>query len=455
MIRMFNTIRLFFCWAAGTLLLLPGCKKWEDHNRITDEHIKQNLLERIQEIPDPSSSSGLLARSGYADTLASSRVFTVYAPNNAALSPIIATLENDANALKQFVANHIASQAHYAQSTEGLQRIPVLNGKYHDLSATAIDDVVFSAKDLAAQNGVIQVIGAALPVLNNTWGFAETDARMPSLQKVAMVDSLGGPFRTRVHNLRDESKNFTLFVLQDAAWQSELDKLKPYSNVPGNADSTSKVAGWLVAKDLAVEALYKSAAEIPDTIVSRSGVRVGIDKSAIVSTIKTSNGVVYVMSKLEVPLRNKFRDIIIEAENYTSASANRLANTYIRDKRDSATGGIFRDILVYNHGLAQFNLRYRLAEVPAAKYRVYWMALHDNIGGLTTTFTQKIGVDSFNSPLPAYVTVPLNIYAEQFAGEFTLTNFRPGFNLFLTAANSTTAAANPILCNYIRLEPVF
>lgn len=452
---MYNKIKTLFLIATGIAVLLPACKKWNDHNSITDEHIAQNLLERIQANPDLSSFAGLLTKSGYSDTLASSRVFTVYAPNNAALATLATSLEGDAEALKKFVANHIANQARYAQSTEGFQRIPVLNGKYHNLSSGAIDDIAFTAKDLAAQNGVIQVIGAALPVLNNTWDFAATDTRMPVMQKTAMVDSLGSLFRTRVHNLGDESKNFTLFVLQDAAWQSEINRFKPYSNVPGNADSATKVASWLIIKDLAVDAFYKSAAEIPDTIVSRSGVRVGIDKSAIVSAIKTSNGVVYVMNKLEVPLRNKFRDIIIEAENYSGASANRLGNTYIRDKRDSATGGFFRDILVYNHGLAQFNLRYRLTEVPAVKYRVYWMALNDNINNMTAPFTQKIGVDSFNSPLPAYVTVPLNTYAEQLAGEFTLTSFRPGFNLFLTAANNTTANTNAIVCNYIRLEPVF
>ncbi|MCH5717988.1 fasciclin domain-containing protein [Niabella hibiscisoli] len=452
---MYNQIKNLFLIAGVSLLLLNSCKKWEDHNGITDDHIAQNLFERIQGNPDLSSFAGLLAKSGYADTLASSRVFTVYAPSNAALSSVAASLESDMAALKQFVANHIANQARYAQSTEGLQRIPVLNGKYHNLSAIAIDDVIFSSKDLAAQNGVVQVIGAPLLVLNNTWAFAETDARMPVLQKVAMVDSLGSLFRTRAHNLRDESKNFTLFVLQDGAWQSEINRFKPFSNVPGNADSTIKVAGWLVVKDLAVDTLYKTAADIPDTIISRSGVRVGIDKSAIVSSVKTSNGVVYIMNKLEVPFRNKFRDIIVEAENYTSASANRLSNTYIREKRDSATGGTFKDVLVYNHGLAQFNLRYRLTEVPAVKYRVYWMALNDNINNMTAPFTQKIGVDSFNSPLPAYVTVPLNTYAEQLAGEFTLTNFRPGFNLFLTAANNATANTSAIVCNYIRLQPVF
>ncbi|MGE9313864.1 fasciclin domain-containing protein [Niabella sp. CJ426] len=453
---MYNQIKKLFLIVSSGLVVLAGCKKWEEHNRVEDKNLALNLLERIQANPELSAFAGLLAKSGYADTLASSRNFTVYAPSNAALASIAAGLESsDIEVLKKFVANHIANKAYYTQAVQGLQRIPVLSGKYHDLNSAAINDVGFSEKDLVAQNGVIQVLGAALPLLNNTWDFAATDTRMPALQKVAMVDSLGSLFRTRVHNLGDESKNFTLFVLQDAAWQSEVNKFKPYSNVLGNADSTAKVAGWIVVKDLAVDALYKSAAEIPATVVSRSGVSVAINKNDIVSTIRTSNGVVYVMSRLEVPLANKFKDIIIQAENYAAASANRLANTYIRDKRDSATGSIFRDILVYNHGLAQFNLRYRITEVPSLKYRAYWMALNDNINGMTAPFTQKIGVDSFNSPLPAYVTVPLNTYAEQLAGEFTLTNYRPAFNLFLTAANNTTANTNAIVCNYIRLVPVF
>ncbi len=451
---MCNKIRKLFLAIFSIGLLLAGCKKWEDHNRITDENIALTLLERLQANPDLSTFTDLLVKSGYADTLASLKMFTVYAPVNAALSSITASLENDNQALKAFVANHIANQAYYSDSVAETQRIPMLNGKYHDITSGTIDDLAFSSKDLAAKNGVVQVLSAFLPFLSNTWEFTETDARMPALQK-ELMDSVENLFGTRVHNLKDESKNFTLFVLQDAAWQSEVNKFKPHTVVTGNADSTTKVAGWMVLKDLAVDVLYKSAAQIPDTIISKSGVKVGIDKTAIVSSIKTSNGMVYVMNRLEVPLQHKFREIIIEAENYTSASHNRLTNTFIRDKRDSATGNIFRDILVYNHGVAMFNLRYRLTDIPAGKYRAYWMALHDNINNMTTTFNQKIGVDSANSPLPAYVPVPLNTYAEQLAGEFTLTSYRPVFNLFLTAANSTTATANPIVCNYIRLVPVF
>lgn len=448
-------IKWYFVAAIGGFLLLAGCKKWENHNRIVDGNMSVNLLQRIQADPNLSSFAEMLSRTGYDDTLASSRVYTVYAPDNAALQAVAAGLGNDLEAVKKFVANHIANQAYYTASTAGAIRVKVLSGKYHDITASAIDEVSFASKDLVARNGVMHVLKTALPVMGNSWDFAATDARMPVLQRLLMIDSLGGLFRTRVQDLQDESKNFTLIVLQDNAWKAEVDKLKPYSMVPGNADSTGKIAGWLVVKDLVLDTLYNTAADIPDTVTSRSGVRIGINKGAIVSSIKTSNGRVYVLNSLDVRLRDKFKSIVIQAENYTSVSANRTAQVFIRDKRDSATGGVFRDLMAYNHGLALFNFRYRLTEIPSLKYRAYWMALNDNINGMTAPFSQKIGVDSINSPTPAYSVVQLNTYAEQFAGEFTLTQYRPVFNLYLVAANNTTANTNAIVCNYIRLEPVF
>lgn len=438
---------------AGLLLMTQGCTKWEDHNRVSDERVQLNLLERVKADPELSRFAELLVKSGYADSIAASKTFTVYAPTNTALASLAAGVENDIEALRKFVGNHIARQVYNTSGVNGPQRIPMINGKYHDLTATAIDGVAITGKDQPARNGLIQVLAAALPALSNTWEFVSADMRMPSKQKITMVDSFANTFRNRVYDLRTESKTYTLFVLADNAWQAEVNKFKPFY-MTGNADSTANLASWAVVKDFAVDVLYPAVSNLPDTVISKFGVKLGIDKSAVVEAIPTSNGMVYVMNKLEATPRNKFRDIIIEAENYTGASASRPNNTYIRDKIDS-TGKMFRDILVYNHGLPQFNLRYRLTEMPSLRYRAYWMAFHDNINGMTTTFTQKLGVDSANSPAPAYVTVPLNTYAEQFAGEFTLTRYRPAFNLFLTAANSTSATANPIVCNYIRLEPVF
>jgi hypothetical protein len=86
------------------------------------------------------------------------------------------------------------------------------------------------------------------------------------------------------------------------------------------------------------------------------------------------------------------------------------------------------------------------------RYRAYWVALNDF---QTATFSQRIAIDSTNAVAIPYVVVPVNNYSEVLIGEFTLTTFKPSLDIFLMAANSTTAAANSIVCDYIRLEPVY
>ncbi|HET7899484.1 MAG TPA: hypothetical protein VFL47_17475, partial [Flavisolibacter sp.] len=54
-----------------------------------------------------------------------------------------------------------------------------------------------------------------------------------------------------------------------------------------------------------------------------------------------------------------------------------------------------------------------------------------------------------------YTTVPANVYSAVMVGETTLPAYQPTLNVYLTSANSTTAAANPLVCDYIRLEPIF
>ena len=103
-----------------------------------------------------------------------------------------------------------------------------------------------------------------------------------------------------------------------------------------------------------------------------------------------------------------------------------------------------------NHGLALFNLRYDIPEVPSIRYRAFWVAVNDF---QTVTHTQRLGIGSPISTALNYITVPLNSHAEAFIGEFTLTRYSPVLNLFLTAANSTANAANPLVCDYIKLVP--
>ncbi len=438
-----------------TNLLLSGCKKWEDHNAITDPNVSKDLFQRIQENPDLSKFAELLTKSGYDKVIASSQTFTVFAPTNAALSALDPAIAADDAKLKMFVGNHITNQLQ-SSTTSGQVRLQMMNGKYNNLQSGKFDEASITLADQYAKNGYLHIINKMVPVLSNAWSFLQSDPLMPSKQKnflLSLVDSTGSnTFLRNVLDLRIEQKQYTFFVLVDTAWDSEVTKYKMYF-VTGTTDSTNKLAGNAVANDLVIEGVYQ-ASSIPDTILSKFNTKIGIDKNAIVQSIKVSNGIVHVMSRLPVLPRHKFKQYLIQGENYDFSRADRRNVTYFRDKVNPNTGVDFTDVLVFNHDIAQFYLGYRLRNVPSLKFKAYWVALHDNINNNTGTFRQMLGIGNPTASTLPYITVQPNNYNEVYLGEFTLSAFMPFLDIHLTADNSTNDDANKITVDYIRLEPV-
>jgi len=467
---------------AAVVFLAAGCTKWDDHNQSLDPKADKTLLQQITETADLSKFASLVVKSGIDKEIGGSKTYTVYAPSNAALATLDATIEADSARLRQFVSNHITSQTYYTSAVTAEKRIPMLNNKYQNINGKKIDDANITLADQYAKNGVLQVIDKMLPYRNNSWEFIETNPLMPLLQKAYLmrnfynildvanavqigVDTLGRPiyqpgtdsirtnfFWRNVYDIRDETKQFTTFVLTDAAWVTESLRLDPYYRDSLNLYYTNAN----MIREYAIEGAF-DAASLPDTIVSKYNVKLGVPKSAIVQTIKTSNGYVHILNKATVRLQDKFKTIVIEAENYNATSASRAGNIYKREMLDSIPGRRFVDLVAYNHGLALFNFRYNVnGLVGRQKYRVYWVAVNNSINGITTPFTQKLGIDTATSvKFFGYTTVPMFNYKEQLIGEFTLPEFRNNTNVFLTAANTTVAGTNAITCDYIRFEPVF
>lgn len=436
-------------------LCFSGCEKWEDHNALTDSRVGKDLLQQIRENPDLSKFAELLSKTGYDKEIASSKTYTVFAPVNAALATLDPAIEADDAKLRLFVGNHITNQLQTTSAT-GQVRIQMLNGKYLNLQGTMVEDATITGKDLYAKNGYLHITDKMLPALSNAWEFLQTAPQVPAKQKAflaSLTDSTGAnSFLRKVQDLSDEKKQYTFFVLTDTAWDAEVTKYMPYF-VTGTVDSTTTEASRAVVNDFAVEGVYQPAT-IPDTILSKFNTKLGIDKSAIVETIKVSNGIVYVMSKLDVQPKDKFQQYIIQGEDYDFSRLDRRGNTYFRDKYDTTHQKAFKDVLVFGHGIAQFYLGYRLTNVPSMKYKAYWVAVHDNVNSYTGTFTQLLGIGTSTANLLPYVTVSPNNYNEVYLGEFTISTFRPVLNVYLTAANNTTSNTNMITADYIRLEPV-
>ena len=446
-----KTFSIFFF----SILVISGCKKWEDHNALTDSMVAKDLFQRIQEEPELTQFAELLTKTGYDKIIGSSQTYTVFAPVNAALASLDPGVVADLAKLKLFVENHITNQVQPATTSQKV-RLKMMNGKYNSLQNSSFDEASITAGDKYAKNGLVHVINKIVPVRANAWSFLQTDPLMPSKQKsylLGLTDSTGAnSFLRNVHDLSDESKQYTFFVLTDTAWDAEVGRYKTYF-VTGTSDSTTKLASNAVMNDFAIEGVYQPST-IPDTIVSKFNTKVGIDKSAIVQTIRLSNGIVYVMSKLQVLPRHKFRQYVIQGEAYDFSRADRRNVTYFREKYNPVSLTDFKDVLVFNHDIAQFYLGYRLRNVPSIKFKAYWVAVHDNVNNNTGTFRQLLGIGTPTATSLPYIVVQPNNYNEVYLGEFTLTSFRPALDIHVTADNSTNDDANKITVDYIRLEPV-
>ena len=461
-------------------ILVGSCKKWDKHNELNDPGLGKDLFVQVSENSNLSKFAELLIKSGYDKVIASSKTFTVFAPTNAALASLDAAIVNDSAKLSQFVGNHIATQSYFTSAASTQIRIAMLNGKYNNLLGKKFDDANITDPDHAAKNGVLHVIDQMVPALPNCWETLENNPAIPAKQKAYMlslfqnvydltnavqigVDPITGApiyqpgtdsvrtniFWKSVHDLRNESKEYTFFVLTDATFDSEVNKFKIYYST-STVDSTTKLTSFDVVKDLSFDTKYLPTT-VPDTILSKFGVKVPVERPAIVQTIKTSNGIVYIMSKANVQPIHKLKSFYLEGENYRSQSVDRRSNTYFRDRYNPLTNQDFKDVLVNGHGVALFNLGYRVSAANSVKYRAYWVALNDF---QTVTFQQKLSIGSPAAVDLPYTTVPLNSFSEVYLGEFTLAKYVSTLDLYLVAANSTTANVNPLVCDYIRLVPV-
>ena len=466
--------------ALSGIVFLGGCKKWESQIAVNDAKLEIPLMRQLRSDPSLTTFTAMVEKTGYDVMLISSQNFTVYAPLNSALASLDPAISGDLARLTKFVGNHITPQTFYSKDVVSAQRIKMLSGKFNNIQGSTIENAAIVKADQFGKNGVIHIVDKPLLFLENTWNTLSTNSTIPTKQKNYLLSLFGKVFDPTngvqigvnpvngnpiyqagsdsiqtnrywrdVYDLTDESKQYTLFVLEDTAWDAEINKFKTYY-ATSSVDSTQKATSWDIAKDFAIEGLY-NLSNIPDTLVSKFNVKIPISKPAIVRTIKTSNGIIYVMSRINVAPKEKFKSIIIQAENYRFQSVDKVGVTYLRDRFNPLSKNDFRDLLVYNHGVALFNINYRVTNINSVKYRAYWVAVNDF---QSATFTQRLGIGSPTATTLPYTNVVANNFGEVLLGEFTLNNYAPFLDLFLTSANSTTAAVNPIVCDYIRLEPV-
>jgi uncharacterized surface protein with fasciclin (FAS1) repeats len=455
-----------------------SCKKdkWNDRNRIDDPALKKNLLQMISGNPDLSQFNTYLVKTGYDKVIASSKVYTVWAPTNAALQSVDPTILNDTTQLKLLIGNHIAYQSYLTTMPSPALRIRTLNGKNITFTPTQVDDARIVRADQYTANGILHVVDGALLPKMNAWEYLSRittgsmqQAFLQSLQytgidttiaeQIGVDPQTGRPIykpgtgvvelnrflqRTDISN---EDSLLTYVILKDNAFTDEKNKLVRYFT-DTTAALTDTVTQWNVVKDLVFNGVYDPD-NLPAVLYSvKDSVKFHLDRNAIVSVQKVSNGIVYVMDHIDYDLDSKIKPVIIEGERLYDLK-DRTKAYAVRTRINPITHLMFRDIYMANHGINAFWINYRTV-VNSITYKVYWVSVNDFQTG---TFPMKV---AFKDPAAtgfAYKTVERNDYGEVYLGDYTTDHYGL-LNLYLVGNSVTTNGLNTLVLDYIKLVPI-
>ncbi|GGA65313.1 hypothetical protein GCM10008015_02560 [Flavobacterium palustre] len=472
-----------------TLAIISCSNPWDDRTDNGDANLGVTLNEAISKTSETSQFAELLVQTGYDEILASSKTFTVFVPTNAAMAEVESSILNNPEAVRAFVANHITLTAYSSIRTNQQERIKMFTNKNLIFKgSTMIDDATIVNPDQYAKNGVFHIIDKALTPKLNIWqyinsqaGVSATSDYLLSLKDFSIYtsditakalsvergvgylsDSLTNSYLRNVYNLNNENNLYTLFLMEDAGYTAEVDKMKPYliktSNEP-TIDSTAIYAKYFTLRDMAFAKKYELD-ELPATLTSRFGVEVPIDKTQIVQQIHLSNGIVYIMKKVDVPLAKRLLTTRIEGEKNSGYIGSRTPILY-RDRRDPL-GVLFNDIMVQAPTRAKFTLFYNARDMYSTTYKVYWRAINDRT--TSTLFQQKLGIGgsivltgstydvaNFTEAVPLTI-IPFNNYDEILVGQFTMTT--AGNIDMISLIGGATTATSGLTLDYLKFVPV-
>lgn len=424
-------------------VVLASCDAWEDVRNLEGDRSK-NLYEQLSSNPELSTYVKILETTGYDKKLSSDISYTVFAPNNTALTSINLT---DTVALTAWLQNYISEKIVYtdAEGKFSTDRILMLNGKYININGKLISGTPVNKWNIASKNGVVHILGGIIEDRMNIWQYLQTLPENPVVEFITSfnerVMDMDRSVQTGVNNngmpvydtiwtyrntlldsspLANESSTATFLLLD----KTGLDALKvKYSKYFAQKDSV-KMKRDIVKEIISDMILPYQKIEADGRYLNNSGVLVDVNTNAIVKNYNASNGIVYEVSSAEVKMyQNKIKTLIIEGEDYVS----KWPDAWQVRPRTWASGGhdvvlksrtrhsydtIVNSIVTKVNNLYSFNYRNE-NEWPGANtlgepnayisykpqmystsYKIFWKAYDDN--------SEKIHIDSRGVPMSFY-----------------------------------------------------
>jgi len=180
--------------ALAALTFAACSDTWGDHYDGVAAGVESgSLWEAIKQDGNLSNFASVIAACGYDKSLASSQVFTVFAPTNDYLSQaqaneLIASYnaekgkvsEEDNTVIKEFLQNHIALFNHSVASTSN-DSLVLMNGKYTTISSHDINGTPILTSNRLFENGVLFTVGGQINYFPNVFEYLRKDAELDSV----------------------------------------------------------------------------------------------------------------------------------------------------------------------------------------------------------------------------------------------------------------------------------
>ena len=252
----------YICHSFLCLLLAAGlgsCTSplWEDHySSHVDEILDITLMEAIKANPDLSTFASLLESAGLDERLSATQSYTVWAPDNDALSGYQPEDQED---LLVFLKNHISRFPYPTSGLEGSSEvIHMLDNKRISFSRSG-NDFYFGSQRLVScnttvNNGILHVLDGYESYVPNIWEFMKNTPGFDSIYNYVaskevytfmesastplgvengqtVYDSVFryyNPLMYQIGRIKEEDSTYTIILPTNEAWTEMYDSISSY-----------------------------------------------------------------------------------------------------------------------------------------------------------------------------------------------------------------------------------
>jgi hypothetical protein len=389
----------------GIFLILSCNDEWKEHYDQDSFNLPDKTIYTcIQEYPELSTFTKMLASTGYDKILNSSQSFTVWAPNNDALSGVDTT---DKDLVLKIVTNHIA-RSRFTTSGSAIQSIRMLDKKFIEITKEG-DNYKFGnynmvKSNLNTKNGLVHEIDGYVPYLKNLWEYLGTTDGLDSISSYLYNQSdsvfdpdnsieigvndqgqtiysdsayiVVNPILTKIGDISYEDSIFTAIMPNNQAWNEAYGRIEKYYNFPDDGGSVLRkreMTQFTIVKDMLYHGRIDNS-QTYDSLVTTTG-NVYYNPGQLFTNIESnealSNGISYVTSQM--PFNDTlswFKEIRVEAEE-TEGRTNEKNNIYTRSGYGTGYTISENEYIKISPITEGSSVEFSIPNTLSAKYNIY------------------------------------------------------------------------------------